>query len=172
MDESGFSLSPNLGKTWAPSGQPPLLRECFSRHSQTGLGMLALSPRQRLRFFFTVFAGSAVTDDFVFWLTQLHHFYSGQKAIILWDGLTAHRSTESHFQVKHPDWFLFEHFPAYSPELNPVEPCWHWMKDIDMANYVPKNVSDLHSRTLESAKRLNQNHDLLLSHIKYTKLKL
>jgi transposase len=172
VDESGFSLSPILGKTWAPVNQPPLLRECFSRNSQTGLGMLALSPRQQLRFFFTVFSGSAATDDFVFWLTQLHHFYRGQKAIILWDGLTAHRSTESHFQAKHPDWFLFEHFPAYSPELNPVEPCWNWMKNVDMANFVPKDVADLHSRTLESAKRLSHDHDLLLSHIKYTKLKL
>jgi hypothetical protein len=100
-----------------------VLREIFSRNSQSGIGMISASPQQRrLRFFFTIFSGSVVTEDFVFWLTQLHHSYRGQKLLILWDRLKAHRSAEHYFQTHHPDWFLFEYFPAYSPELNPVEP--------------------------------------------------
>jgi transposase len=150
-----------------------VLREIFSRNSQSGLGMISVSPQQRrLRFFFTIFSGSAVTEDFVFWLTQLHHAYRGQKLLILWDRLQAHRSAERYFQTHHPDWFLFEHFPAYSPELNPVELCWQWMKNTDLANFVPQNIPDLHARTLESAKRVNQNPSLIASFIKHAKLKL
>src|SRR5215469_5010412 len=58
-DESGFSLSPIRGTTWSEVGKPMTLRETFSRHTQTGLGFITMTPvRQKLNFRFTIFEGA------------------------------------------------------------------------------------------------------------------
>ena len=48
LDESGFSLSPIRGTTWCEIGKPRVLRETFSRHSQTGLGFITMTPKRQL----------------------------------------------------------------------------------------------------------------------------
>jgi transposase len=128
LDESGFSLSPIRGTTWCEVGTPILLRERFSRQSQTGLGFLTLTPiQQRLNFRFTIFSGVINTEDVIFFLTNIHRYYGG-KAMIIFDRLTSHISARNFFERVHPNWFVFEYLPSYSPELNPVEQCWQMMK--------------------------------------------
>ena len=82
-------LSPICGKIWAPLGVQPVLTEVFSRNSQTGLGMISMSPvRRQLQFHFTIFSGSMKTEDTILWLTQLHHYHQGKKVLIVWDSLS------------------------------------------------------------------------------------
>jgi transposase len=88
------------------------------------------------------FKGSANCGDFVFFLAQIHHHYN-RKVILVWDNLPAHYSAESYFGEEHPDWFDFEHFPTHSPELNPVEPCWHHRKHVYLPNFVPTSDDEL-----------------------------
>ena len=162
VDESGFSLSPTLGPTWAEVGKPTVLCETFTRCSnQSGLGFISVLPTGRkMKFHFTIMDGSCVTEDFVFWLTQLHHHFR-KKVIVVWDRLSAHLSAQSFFEREHPAWFLFEYFPPYSPELNPVEQCWHWMKDVFLVNFVPKDNPELYVKVLEAAQNINRDPKLL-----------
>jgi len=44
LDESGFSLSPIRSTTWSEVGKPVVVREIFSRHTQTGLGFITMTP--------------------------------------------------------------------------------------------------------------------------------
>jgi len=37
------------------------------------------------------------------------------------DRLPAHLSAVNFFEREHPDWFIFEYLPSYTPEWNPVE---------------------------------------------------
>jgi transposase len=173
VDESGFSLAPIRGKTWSKIGEPVTLRENFSRQNHTGIGMITLSPnRKDLHFYFTIFCGSARTEDFIFWLTQLHYYYSGQRVMILWDGLSAHKAAENYFKAHYSNWFFFEYFPPYSPELNPVEQCWQWMKNVDLANVISPNVAELHKSVLNSAEKINQKKSLLKNFLEHAKLLL
>jgi transposase len=68
-----------------------------------------------------------------------------QPLLVIWDGLRAHRSRlvreyldsiDGHIQIA----FL----PAYSPDLNPVEYLWAWLKRHALANYCPRNLTELH----------------------------
>ena len=120
-DETGFSLSPICGRTWCEIGKPMVLRKTYSRQSQTGLGMIAMTPiQQRLEFRLTMFAGAINTEDMIFFLTMVRRYY-GKKVMIIFDRLPVHIAAQSYFERVHPDWFLFEYLPSYSPELNPVE---------------------------------------------------
>jgi len=159
-DESGFSFVPNRGGTWAPVGQTPILLETPGRHNHTGLGFITRTPgRHLLKFRFTIFKGAARFEDFVFYLTELHHYFGG-KVLVLWDHLPAHHSAESYFEEEHPDWFEFEYFPTYSPELNPVESCWQQMKNVYLSNFVPTSDEELTSTVHAAAMRINEEHFL------------
>jgi hypothetical protein len=172
LDESGFSLSPIRGTTWAEVGKPMVLRETFSRNTQTGFGFITMSPKQqRLNFRFTIFDGAITLLDLQMFLTQIHHYYRG-KVLLVWDRLPAHLAAQMYFERERPDWFLFEYFPSYSPELNPVEQCWNQMKNVYMSNFVPKNVDELVQRTLEAAQTINLDPKLLASYFHHAKLAL
>ena len=172
MDEGGFSLAPIRGTTWAPVGKPVVLRETFSRHSQTGFGFITMTPKQqRLNFRFTIVDGAITVLDLKMFLTQIHRYY-GTQVMILWDRLPAHLATQMYFERERPDWFLFEYFPAYSPELNPVEQCWNQMKNVLMVNFVPKNVEELVQRTLKAAQTINADPKLMASFFHHAKLAL
>jgi len=120
------------------------------------LGFITRSPiRHDLRFRYTAFKGTAKTEDIVLFLTVLHYRY-GDKVMILWDHLSSHHAAESYFYDEHPDWFEFHYFPSYSPELNPVEPCWHQIKNVSLANFVPSSDEELVQAVLFSAGRINE----------------
>ena len=172
LDESGFSLSPIRGTTWAEIGKPVVLREVFSRHSQTGLGFITMTPKQqRLNFRFTIFSGAINTEDMIFFLTMFHHHYGG-KVMVIFDRLSSHIAAREFFERKHPNWFIFEYLPPYSPELNPVEQCWQTMKNDYMANFVPMSIKHLQEKTLQVAQVINKNQKLLAAFFKHAKLKL
>jgi len=102
---------------------------CYSRQSQTALGMITMTPiQQRLEFRFTMFDGAMNTEMMIFFLTMVRRYY-GKQVMIIFDRLSAHISAQKYFKRVQPDWFLFEYLPAYSPELNPVEQCWQHMKN-------------------------------------------
>jgi transposase len=172
LDESGFSLSPIRGTTWCEIGKPMVLRETFSRCSQTGLGFITMTPgQQRLNFRFTIFDGAINTEDVIFFLTEIHRYYGGQ-VMIIWDRLSSHLSAQKYFERVSPGWFLFEYLPSYSPELNPVEQCWNQMKNVLMANFVPFCIGDLVEKTLEAAQVINNDPKLLAAFFHHAKLAL
>ena len=155
-DESGFSFVPNRSHTWAPIGQTPVLRETPGRHNHTGLGFITRTPRRHLlNFRFTIFKGAASFEDFVFYLTELHHYADG-KVMVLWDNLPTHHAADSYFSDVQPHWFEFEYFPAHSPELNPVESCWNQMKKVYLPNFVPTSDEELVSVVHAAAMRINE----------------
>jgi len=171
-DESGFSMSPIRGTTWAEIGKPVVLRETFSRHTQTGLGFITMTPiQQRLNFRFTIFDGAINTLDVIFFLRMIHQYY-GKQVMILWDRLSAHLAARNYFEREHPDWFIFEELPSYSPELNPVEQCWQMMKNVLMANFVPMSVEHLKEKACEAAKIIDNDPKLLAEFFHHAKLAL
>ena len=109
--------------------------------------------------------------DLKMFLTQIHRYYGG-KVVILWDRLPTHMATQNYFERERPDWFVFEYFPSYSPELNPVEQCWNMMKNVSMANFVPMSIEHLKEKTLDAAKNLNNDPKLLAEFFHHAKLKL
>ena len=75
-------------------------------------------------------------------------------------------------QRTHPDWFLVEYLPSYSPELNPVEQCWHYMKNVAMVNFVPMCRKQLEAKAEEAVQAINDDPMLLPAFFQHAKLKL
>jgi hypothetical protein len=125
FDESGASLLPNVRRTWAPVGRPPVLRHPFNwKRASMAVG-LCYGVGGGCSLFFHVHSGSYDTVSLIEALKQLRVFLGGQKATVLWDGLPAHRSTAmAAFVASQRDWLVVERLPGYAPELNPAEQLW------------------------------------------------
>lgn len=61
---------------------------------------------------------------------QLMQTFSGKKIIIITDNASIHKSKKvKQFLIKYPNIKLF-YLPTYSPEYNPVEKIWWWVKPL------------------------------------------
>jgi hypothetical protein len=124
VDESGFMLIPSVRRTWAPTGQTPLLRH-WQRHDRLSvISGLSVSPRrQRLGLYFQMHAANLHAAEVCHFLRSLLRHLRGP-VIVLWDGGTIHRGPLVRALCGDFPRLHLERFPAYAPELNPDEGVW------------------------------------------------
>jgi DDE superfamily endonuclease len=86
------------------------------------LGYLAHGSAARLCFHLQ--QPSYNTDRLIAVLEQLAGFYAGQRAVLIWDGLSAHWSTKMRaFLDSQRDWLRAERLPAYAPSSTRSSTC-------------------------------------------------
>jgi transposase len=135
FDESGVSLLPNVRRTWAPRGHPPVRHHFNWKRASMAAALCYGSHGGGAQVAFHVQAGSYDTDTLIGVLGELRRFLGGQKATLLWDGLGAHRSRAMQaFLATQRDWLVAERLPPYAPDLNPVEGLWSNLKGAELAN--------------------------------------
>jgi len=151
VDESGLSERPTRVRTWAPKGQTPVLQYSFSWHQLSAIAGVTF-----WQFYFRLFPGSIKAPQIVEFL----HALRGQierPLLIIWDGLSAHRSRLVRRYVEaDPIGIQLEFLPAYAPELNPVEYIWGYLKTHEIANLCARDLdqlSDFARRRLKSMQR-------------------
>lgn len=91
--------------------------------------------------------------------------------VLIWDRGKPHRAKKlSVFLKKHRHRLTVEWFPPYSPDLNPVEHVWGYVKQHRLANHGLEDVKVLHRRVWQEAKRTGNRQDLLRSFIQASEL--
>lgn len=165
-------LQPVRRRTWAPSGQTPV-QKAWDRHDRlSAMAALTVSPeRHRLGYYFSLWPHNITAEELVWFLTEMHRYFRHQ-VIMVWDRSQVHRSAAAHFDTHHPDWFQFEWLPAYAPELNPVEPSWGHTKYSDLANFIPRDTSELAVAVEQSFNHKAADQSLLRSFFAYAELPL
>jgi transposase len=175
LDESGFMLTPTVRRTWAPSGQTPLL-SCWDRRDRlSAISCITVSPHAgRLNFYFTLLNDNrnAKAPDIVMFLRQLKQQLGGPFTII-WDGSNIHSRSRlvKAYLAKHPE-IVAETLPGYAPELNPDEGVWGWSKYGRLANLVATDTAELRKRIHEEFAVLRKNRSLLDSFIQEAELNI
>jgi transposase len=88
--------------------------------------------------------GAYDTDTLIGALEGLRRFLGGQKATLVWDGLPAHRSHAMGAWLRRQrSWLVVEPLPGYAPELNPAEPLWANLKEVELANLAGESLDDI-----------------------------
>lgn len=126
-------------------------------------GVLMFSPRGgRPKIFFRLQPGSMDKYDFLELLEDLRVELHGRKILLIWDGLPAHRAREVVAYIKENwHWLRVERYPAYAPELSPVEFIWSPMKTKDLAHLPPKGFRHLKRMVRRSFRRIKRDTRLL-----------
>jgi len=89
----------------------------------------------RCRLWFQTRPGSYNDESLMVFPRNLKRHLRGQKAILIWDGLPAHKSRKrKQYLGNQRGWLQVEMLPGYSPDLNPVEDLWGNVKGQELAN--------------------------------------
>lgn len=153
VDETGVSLIPNARKTWAKRGHTPVLRHQFSWPKLSAIA--GITPTGKL--YFRVHKGSIKEDQVIAFLKHLLR-HTRKYLIILWDGGPSHRSRKTTaFLTEHQTRIETHRFPAYAPELNPIELLFAHLKTQQLANLAPHTVFELRRALRKATKRIRNN---------------
>lgn len=68
------------------------------------------------------------SEQFIWFLRQLHKASPDKKLIIILDNGSIHKSRKVQAFVKKQGWVELFFLPPYSPEYNPIERFWLWLK--------------------------------------------
>lgn len=157
IDESGLSERPTRVRTWAPRGQTPVIQFHFNWKQLSMIAGVTFT-----NFYFRLYPGSIKSPQIVEFLQALRS-QIGQPLLIIWDGLRAHRSRLVKSWLDELDGeIVMDFLPPYSPDLNPVEYLWAWVKRHAMANYYPDSFYELKS-TARSKLRSAQRRETLIT---------
>lgn len=158
IDESGISERPTRVRTWAPRGQTPIIQFHFNwKHLSVIAGLT------RTNYLFRFHEGSIKKEQIVEFLKALKAHLK-QRLLIVLDGLRAHKSklvrdyldsTNGHIQIA----FL----PPYSPDLNPVEYIWAWLKRHALANFCPNDLGELQTTARNKLKSAQHRPSIIMA---------
>lgn len=82
----------------------------------------------RTRRFYWKKSQESNVEPFIAFLNQLRLCFKGKHLAIILDNASIHRCKKAKkYLEKHPEVHLF-YLPPYSPEYNPVELIWKWIK--------------------------------------------
>jgi transposase len=156
IDESGLSERPTRVRTWAPKGQTPIIQFHFNwTHISVIAGLSHTSCLFRLH------EGSIKKEQHVEFLKALRAHLK-RPLLIIWDGLKAHRSklVREYLDSTNGD-VQMAFLPPYSPDLNPVEFLWAWLKRHALANFCPANLDELNTAARNKLKSAQKRPSII-----------
>lgn len=149
-----------MGTTWAPVGQPPLLRRLSQRREVSSIGALVVPLAGPARLYARHFLGSIHSAEVIAALRYVRRRLR-RPLVVVWDHLGAHRAKAVQaFLARHRDDYQIEWLPPYAPDLNPEELCNGAVKG-ELLNTQPRSVADLRRQARRSFRRLGRHTAVL-----------
>ena len=126
MDEVGFQTEGTLAYSWGPKGEKIEIKN-YGRHGRVNL-MGALEYGSGV--FYGVLTSFRVNAQrFRRFLCHLKREMPADKLIIICDNASFHKAKWlKEWYNNQQSWLHVEFLPGYSPDFNPIERLWRWMK--------------------------------------------
>ncbi len=160
QDEAGVSLILRLGKTWAPKGRTPVVKVTGNKGGFCVTS--AISPGGRL--LFRIEEGYVNAEAFTDFLNKVLKHHPQRKIIVVTDKAPAHTAGKVHdFVEANQKRFALYYLPAYSPELNPDENVWGYLKEQKLKTHQEQTVVGLKKLTFNSMKSIQMQPTLVQS---------
>lgn len=112
--------------------------------------------------------GSYNSQSLIEFLKDLKRELRGQKAVLVWDGLPAHKSKEMNAYLEQQrNWLAVERLPGYAPDLNPVETLWGNIKGQELANRCGEDLAEVGRALRGGMARVRRSRQLPFSFLKH-----
>ena len=139
QDESGVSLIPFLGKTWAPKGKTPKIK--VTGHKGGLCVTSAISPAGRM--VFRIENHTICAEDHIDFLKQIMRQHPHRKIIVVEDNATPHIAKAVKYFVRdNKSKIAVYYLPTYSPDLNPDEKVWRYLKHVKLKAHQARNMKE------------------------------
>lgn len=156
-DEANVSLTPFLGKTWAPCGQTPKARVTGARGGVAAMSAIS----QRGRLLFTLHKKRIASDEVIHFLAQLLRHHRQRHIVVVMDQAPPHMSKKTRAFIDSKTRLHVYHLPSYSPDWNPDEKVWNHLKHQELKSHQAKTKQELHDLTQAKLTSMSQNPELL-----------
>jgi transposase len=160
-------------KTWAPRGKTPVL---VHRHRNwTRISAAAFVCYRwdgcRARLYVHLRPGSYNEESLIEVLKDARRHFRGEKVLLLWDGLSCHKSNLMRSYLEgQSSWLTVERLPAYAPDLNPAEGLWANLKGKELANRCDLEIADTVPAARLGISRVGRHQQLLFAFLGQTGL--
>lgn len=142
-DESLVSLIPYVGRTWAFPEAKPIVRVSGKRGVHIGI-TAAVNAQGRMSFEMTRENEMFTAKVFLRFIRKLRREYPTRFIVLIVDGASTHTANiVKNYAKENNKSFRLEILPAYSPELNPTEKSWGFLKSKNMNGSHARNKSEL-----------------------------
>jgi transposase len=166
VDESGFKLSPHVGKGWSTVAKTPIMKCPLRKGSLSVISGVTLDGRIYCRYF----EHSIRAKEVAFFVRHLLRQIEGPITLI-WDNIATHKARVVKMELeKAKDRLEVYYFPPYAPELNPDEYFWSWLKDRELVNVVFDSIYELGPRISRAVISLRRYPSLVYSFFKASPL--
>lgn len=160
QDESGVSLTPVLGKTWAPKGETPTVKVtgsrgglCVTSAITNGGHMVFRIEKEKIN--------ASVHIEF---LEQIIKHHPRRKVIVIEDKAPPHiAKIVKDFVQKNKKRFALYHIPSYSPELNPDEKVWGYLKGNKLKTHLAQSTGELKKLVFSKMKSIQKQPKIIKS---------
>jgi len=126
QDEVGIQTEGTLGHTWGPRGKKTEIKN-YGRHGRMNLiGAFELGTG----IFHGVMTSFRVNAmRFRRFICHLKRVMRGEKILFICDNASFHKAKcLTEWVERNKAWLKIEFLPAYSPDFNPIECLWRWLK--------------------------------------------
>ena len=140
QDESGISLIPVLGRTWAPKGKTQKVLVTAKRGGFCVTS--AISPAGKL--IFRIEKGRVNANKHIEFLKKIMKQHPNRKIIVVEDSAPVHKAKKiEKFVEENKRRFAIYKLPPYCPELNPTEHVWAYLKAHELKTHQAQNTEQL-----------------------------
>jgi len=160
QDESGISLTPVLGRTWAPKGKTPKVKVTGKRGGFCVTS--AISPAGKL--IFRIEKGKIKAVQHIEFLKQIMKQHPNRKIIVIEDSAPVHKAKKvDKFVEQNKKRLAVYRLPSYAPELNPTEHVWAYLKAHELKTHQAQNTDELKHLTKRKMQSIQRRKDLIHS---------
>lgn len=153
-DESLISLIPYVGKTWTFPEFKPIVRVSGKRGQHIGV-TAAISPQGRMCFELTRDGERFTARVFLRFIKKMRRENPSRPLFMIVDGAPIHKAKAVKAFAEASPWLRLEILPAYSPEENPSEEVWNFVKN-----------KKLNGSTAKDKRALRQSAKMALTDVK------
>jgi len=145
FDEGRFGLHSTYNRVWAKRGSAPTVK--VKQGYKNFYAYSAVDPFNGEQF--TLFLPEVNSEMMNIYLKELSNEYPSKNILLIMDQAGWHKSS----YLITPKNIKFSYLPPYSPELNPVERLWKWLKKECIHNSVFETLTEIMD-TLQEEYRL------------------
>ncbi len=145
-DESLISLIPYVGKTWAFPKAKPVARVSGKRGKHIGI-TAAVNRQGRMSFELTREKERFTAKVFLRFIRKMRRENPSRPIVLIVDGAPIHKAKIVQAFEKQCSWLRLEILPAYSPELNPSEKVWNFVKTKKLNGSTAADKKQLRKKT-------------------------
>ncbi len=152
-DEAHISLSPVLGKTWAPKGKTPKVKVTSKRGGFSAMSVISAGGS----LVFRLFEHRICSEEVIEFLGALLVFHRRRHLVVVMDNASPHSSKKTRDFINKQKRLHVFWLPPRSPEFNPDEKVWNHLKNHELKSHGARDKEELIKITQKKLDELSKD---------------